>query len=52
MKECDNWYYLWELDTGCGILLLKRSFLEVFLQPEVNGLTLDELSQTSDDCSI
>lgn len=24
VKDCDNWCYLWELDTGCGILLLKR----------------------------
>lgn len=52
VKDCDNWCYLWELDTGCGILLLKRWFLKVFLHPKVNGLTQDELSQTSDDFSI
>lgn len=35
--------YLQELDIECGILLLERWFPKVFLRPQVNGLTQDEL---------
>lgn len=35
--------YLHELDIECGILLLERWFPKVFLRPQVNGLTQDEL---------